>query len=280
MQAFISHNTESEAPAAQRLAIDLRCLGLATWIAPQSIEIGESFPSAINKGLSQSTHFLLLISPSAMKSPWVQLETDAALQLETEGKIKIVPLVFKECVLPPLLATRQLISFEEAYEHGLLDLGKVMGFEGTQVSELPPPSVPSDKAKPVDPFVEGVLVDLGRSMAVKGYLLGKVEQAPRSMIQAVVEDRSSLRIGISIHPDPDFRRSELLSRMSRELSENYHKLSGLFAIQKSLDTEMFPYQLNESDGTNALHVKWNEMDGREPLGQGIAFFFSELASRK
>jgi hypothetical protein len=109
-----------------------------------------------------------------------------------------------------------------------------------------------------------------------GYLMSPVEEERGSIVVAVVENNTNLRIGISIHPDAGLPKNDLLAQVSRELLNNSHGVSGVFAIQNSRQTEMQPHALNESATCNAMHVTWNEAHGREALGQGLEIFFQEL----
>ena len=52
-QVFISH-TVKDADFAQRLAGDLKQLGLRVWIAPESIRPGKEWVDAIQRGLESS----------------------------------------------------------------------------------------------------------------------------------------------------------------------------------------------------------------------------------
>ena len=86
-QIFISY-AHQEATIAQRLAHDLQQADWPIWIAPDSIAPGERWVAAIDRGLESSGIFLLLISPAAVNSRWVQDETYAAIDLEKKGQMR------------------------------------------------------------------------------------------------------------------------------------------------------------------------------------------------
>ncbi|MEM7113027.1 MAG: SUMF1/EgtB/PvdO family nonheme iron enzyme [Chloroflexota bacterium] len=117
-QIFISH-AHQDADLAQRLASDLEAEGWAVWIAPDSIQPGEQWVNAINRGLDESHYFLLLLTPDAVASRWVQKETNVAIELEHDGEMEILPLQIKPCRLPPLWRSYQRIPRRRSFDHGL-----------------------------------------------------------------------------------------------------------------------------------------------------------------
>jgi hypothetical protein len=76
-QIFISHAYE-DAKLAHRLAADLGRQGWQVWIAPDSIQPGEKWVAAINRGLAESGLLVLLVSQHAVWSRWVNSEADIA----------------------------------------------------------------------------------------------------------------------------------------------------------------------------------------------------------
>lgn len=115
-QIFISY-AGKDREIAQRLANDLQREGFRVWIAPDTIHASEIWPEAIDKGLRESSHFMVLLSPAAMDSPWVNLETSAAIGLERLGETTIIPLLVEKCEMPALLGVYQYIPFH-TYEEG------------------------------------------------------------------------------------------------------------------------------------------------------------------
>jgi hypothetical protein len=111
-QVFICHAHE-DAELAYRIASDLREAGVTVWLAPDSIQPGEKWVSAINRGLSESGVFLLLLTPEAVKSRWVREETDAAIGMEDSTEVQLLVAKVKPVEAPPLWAARQHISFED-----------------------------------------------------------------------------------------------------------------------------------------------------------------------
>jgi formylglycine-generating enzyme len=120
-QIFLSHAHE-DAQVAQKLAHDLEAHGYDIWLAPDSIRPGEKWVEAINRGLEESGLFVLLLSPEAVASRWVKMETNAAIEFEHEGEMQIFPLLLKPSRLPPLWRAFHHISLRGGYEQALAAL--------------------------------------------------------------------------------------------------------------------------------------------------------------
>jgi formylglycine-generating enzyme required for sulfatase activity len=138
-QVFISHATAADGEFAQRLAGDLRRLGVKVWIAPESIRTGESWVKAIERGLRESSHVVIVLTPAALESKWVEKETDVAIARERRGQIKIIPLSVEECEIPPLLDSYQMVFFRQGYEAGLSRLARDLGLSVAPAEPVPAP---------------------------------------------------------------------------------------------------------------------------------------------
>jgi ferredoxin len=156
---FISHNTEEDGGFARRLANDLRQLGLRVWIAPDSIRPGEDWVDAINRGLEESSHMVVVLTPAALSSRWVRKETSAAISLERRGRIELIPLEVKPCTVPALWDSYQTVSLRHDYQAGLEQLTRKLGW-GVAPSgpERRPRQVwPSPPARASSRFLNGTL---------------------------------------------------------------------------------------------------------------------------
>jgi formylglycine-generating enzyme required for sulfatase activity len=109
-QIFLSHANQ-DAEFARRLADDLELEGWQVWLAPDSIEPGEQWAGAIERGLATSGVFLLVLSPDAVASRWVQTEMNVAIDLNHAGEMAIVPLLFRPCKQPYLWRAYQHLRF-------------------------------------------------------------------------------------------------------------------------------------------------------------------------
>jgi formylglycine-generating enzyme len=132
-QVFISHAHE-DAEFAHRLAADLAARGWRVWIAPDSIRPGEKWAEAIDRGLDESSIFILVLTPAAVTSGWVKTETYGAIELAHRGEMRFIPAEVVSCRPPMTWHAFQRIPFANRYESGLVVLLAAMGG-----MEAPPP---------------------------------------------------------------------------------------------------------------------------------------------
>ena len=117
-QVFISHAHEDDA-FAHRLAADLQANGWRVWLAPDSINAGETWVDAINRGLEASSTYVLVQTPAAAASPWVNTETNVAISLEHQRIMRFIPLDVAPSRPPPLWTAYQNVPFRGDYRAGL-----------------------------------------------------------------------------------------------------------------------------------------------------------------
>jgi len=130
-QVFISHAHE-DAGFGRRLAQDLRDAGLQVWIAPHSIQPGELWARAIDRGLRESGIFIVVLSPAAAQSSWVEQEMLVAIGFERSKHMQFIPLMAQACdldLLPALLRAYQFIQIEADYAQGLQQLLARLGLQ-------------------------------------------------------------------------------------------------------------------------------------------------------
>jgi len=145
---FISHANQ-DAQFAHRLATDLQRLGVQVWIASESIRPGEGWVSAIERGLEESSHVVVALTPAALESRWVKKETDIAIAQERKGLRQVIPLDVEPCKVPLLLSSYQMVSFRRDYDAGLSQLADILGVRVT------PPFEPEMVLIPAGDFLMG-----------------------------------------------------------------------------------------------------------------------------
>jgi len=145
-QVFICHDTE-DAKFAHRLADDLPRLGVQVWIAPESIGPGESWVSAVERGLEESSHMVVVLTPAALESEWVKKETEVAIAQERKRRIRVIPLDVEPCQVPLLLSSYQMVSFHRDYEAGLSQLEKMLGLPVAVPEAAPTPTPVFEKGR-------------------------------------------------------------------------------------------------------------------------------------
>ncbi len=94
MQIFISHSTKDQS-AAEAIVEKLRLHYLNTWYAPRTIGAGY-FEPQIREGLELCHWFVVLLSPAALSSDWVQREVQLAMEMP-HLKGKVLPVLMEPC---------------------------------------------------------------------------------------------------------------------------------------------------------------------------------------
>jgi formylglycine-generating enzyme required for sulfatase activity len=151
---FISHATKEDGQFARRLANDLKRSGVQVWIAPESIRPGEGWVRAIERGLKESSHMVVVLTPAALDSDWVEMETDVAIAQERKGRITIIPLDVEPCEEPLFLSRYQMVSFRHDYDAGLRKLAERLGVRITPPEPVRPPVTVPEAVPPT--FIERV----------------------------------------------------------------------------------------------------------------------------
>jgi len=91
-KVFLSH-AHIDKPFVEKLKKDLEKENITTWYDDKDLNIGDIVSDAISEGIKQSWCFLIVVSPSSIKSGWVKFELDAAYHDHvTKGK-KILPVL-------------------------------------------------------------------------------------------------------------------------------------------------------------------------------------------
>lgn len=166
-QVFISY-AHQDATFAQKLATDLRQNGRSVWIAPGSIRPGEKWLEAISRGLVESGVFVLVLTDTAVASPWVRDETNVAIELSKEGKLRFIPLEVESCDIPPLWRVYQRIPFQASYEAGLRAL--LAELDPDHVAPLPDPSPRRLEPRLIQAIRNPLVKSVGVSIGVLGLI--------------------------------------------------------------------------------------------------------------
>ena len=103
-KVFLSY-TSDDLELARRIAESLIAAGIDTWWDKWCIYPGDSLRQKIDEGLTDCTHFLVLLTPQSIDKPWVKAEMDAAFVQKVEDQCKFLPVRhdLPASALPPLL---------------------------------------------------------------------------------------------------------------------------------------------------------------------------------
>jgi tetratricopeptide (TPR) repeat protein len=130
--AFFSYSRD-DSDFALRLAQDLKSAGANVWLDQLDIEAGQEWDRAIEHGLTQAPKMLLILSPSSVKSKNVRNEISFAL----DDHKTIIPLLYRDCVVPLQLRRVQYIDFRTDYPRALKGLLKTLGAEHEPEENVP-----------------------------------------------------------------------------------------------------------------------------------------------
>lgn len=104
MKVFISHSSVDK-EFVRTLKKDLNANGVLTWFDEDQLDLGDSLIDKLESGLSESSHFLIILSQASTNSDWVKYEVKQALENNTLSLLnKIIPLKYNECEIPKELS--------------------------------------------------------------------------------------------------------------------------------------------------------------------------------
>lgn len=108
---FLSHSN-SDKPFVRRLASALEASGLRVWLDETDIRPGDSLARRLEAGIQQADVIAVVLSPNAVASGWVRQEVESAIVEEiTKNRIAVVPILYRDCDIPPFLRTRVWVDF-------------------------------------------------------------------------------------------------------------------------------------------------------------------------
>jgi hypothetical protein len=121
-RVFISHSSKDK-QFATWLSVDLANHGHNPWLDEWKIRAGESIPTKIGEGLENCDFVVVVLSENAVASHWVEREWQAKYWDEVaKGKIRVIPVLLRECKIPTLLRVKKYADFSISYNNGLEDL--------------------------------------------------------------------------------------------------------------------------------------------------------------
>jgi uncharacterized protein YjbI with pentapeptide repeats len=96
---FISYSSKDQSAVSQ-IYEDLKKAGVRCWFAPQDLKTGDNFSNSLDEAISQSDKVLLVLSSNSVRSEWVRIEVQKALERELETNKKIIfPIRLDDAVL-------------------------------------------------------------------------------------------------------------------------------------------------------------------------------------
>ena len=112
VSVFLSHN-HNDKPFVRKLARDLENHGVRYWLDEAEMNIGDSLIQKIREGIDNVDYFAIILSPHSINAPWVINELDVAMNHQINGKkIKVLPIMLKNCELPGFLVGKLYADFK------------------------------------------------------------------------------------------------------------------------------------------------------------------------
>jgi len=129
MKVFISHSHKDK-EFVTPLRYSLNQLGIETWVDDFNLQSGDNIIAKIEKGLSEATHLIVVLSSSYVESKWTRTElnsflSDKGFRLER----RIIPILIEQCEIPILLSDIMYYDFtkDRDYTRLIKELQRVFG---------------------------------------------------------------------------------------------------------------------------------------------------------
>jgi tetratricopeptide (TPR) repeat protein len=112
---FLSHN-RAQKDWIRELARRLRDAGFKVWFDEWVLRGGEVASIGMERGLEESRHVVLVLSPEFMVSEWTDYETQIALVLSPANRDrKLIPIIHTKCAVPPRISRLSWIDFSDTH---------------------------------------------------------------------------------------------------------------------------------------------------------------------
>ena len=131
-EVFVSHSHKDRA-FVESLVRVLRQHRIAAWYSEADIQGAQQWHDEIGKALQRCDWFIVVLSPDAVKSKWVQRELLYSLQQDRfEGRI--APVMHRSCDVEQLswtLPQLQIIDFTRSFDDGCSALLRIWNIQYT-----------------------------------------------------------------------------------------------------------------------------------------------------
>jgi hypothetical protein len=110
-RVFISHSSKDVEFVFSKVKAVLDEVGYSAWCSATDVRLAADWEQQIRQALTQADWFLVVLSPDAVKSPWVQAETHWALENMCG---RVIPIMARSCQPTDVhlrLGTLQYIDF-------------------------------------------------------------------------------------------------------------------------------------------------------------------------
>jgi len=202
---FLAHSSKDK-DFVRLLDRRLRAVGIRTFFDETEIPWGGNIPTTVEQAVDNSRHLILVLSPEAVESEWVDLERCINIFRSPAGKERpILPLLRRDCKeIPPAirflryLPVRSDREFEDAWPK------MVEHLRGTVIAEVQPRIVPGKATWPMIAQREK------KNIAVVCPLFGASRIYYTELLAAITDRASKYKYELSIVPISDISRKRPL----------------------------------------------------------------------
>jgi len=114
---FISHSSHDK-PFVRNLASSLLAEGIPVWLDSWELEVGDPLVSRIEKGIGDSSLFVVVVSRKSIESGWVERELRTAMTRESQiGRQFVLPIKIDDCPTPAFMNERVYADFKHGFSH-------------------------------------------------------------------------------------------------------------------------------------------------------------------
>jgi hypothetical protein len=133
---FLSHNS-ADKPFVEKLANDLKRIGVNVWFDKWEIKVGESLTWKIEQGIRENEYLAIILSPEAIQSEWVRCELSSAWAKQMQQKkVVVLPILYRDCEVPLFLLDRRYADFRNDYQQGFKEFAGSLGVEETDTISI------------------------------------------------------------------------------------------------------------------------------------------------
>ena len=108
------------------------------WIDKEKIAPGDEISSSIQKALSASDYYVILISETSNNSTWVRREIATAFDLANQKMLSVVPVLLQGADIPLEFRGLLYIDFRPSLQDGLSALKKFFVSQISAISDIEP----------------------------------------------------------------------------------------------------------------------------------------------
>lgn len=119
---YISYSTDDK-KFAKKLTKDLEKSGHKPWLDEWEIKVGDSIHKKLEEGIANADFVVVILSPNAVQSGWVDNEWRAKHWEEIKKKeVLVLPVLLRDCEIPTLLKTKKYADFRKDHSRGIAQL--------------------------------------------------------------------------------------------------------------------------------------------------------------